>query len=114
VLSVGIDTNNFEPTNITIDTNMAVVVRGEIFVYPVSKPKPTEWQRLWSSDTLDFGSYAVFFHTKQDGIPQADTKYVVEMDLAILETALPVRGGVIALGPSYKIAWQRTLKQVVE
>lgn len=113
-LSVAIDTNEFELTNFIVDTNMAVVCRSEVFIYPEGKPKPTKWQWMATSGVLDFNLGTGYCHTKPDGIPQAATKYVVEMNLAILERALPLKEGRVLLGPSYKIIWQRTLKQVVQ
>jgi hypothetical protein len=114
-LSVTIDTNSFEYTNLMVGTNMVTGVRSEWYVYPVGEAKPANGG-VGFSDLLDFnsGSMVNYWHTEPDGIPLPGKKYVVEIDLAAFETDVPPQHMWRPYGKNYKVLWRRTLKQTVE
>jgi hypothetical protein len=112
-LSVGIDTNSFESTNLIVGTNMIMGVRSEWFVYPADEPRPANGGEGLSGG-LDFNLGTSFWHTKPDGIPQAGKSYIVEIDLAAFETDIPPQHHWEPHGKNYKITWQRILKQIVK
>jgi len=114
MLSVTIDTNRLESTNLMVGTNMVIGFRGWEFVYPVGEPRPAnDRERL--AGGLAFGSATSFYHAKPDGIPQAGRNYVVEMELEVFETDIPPQHHWRPQGSkNYKVLWQRTLKQTVE
>ncbi|HLZ16440.1 MAG TPA: hypothetical protein VKQ08_05345 [Cyclobacteriaceae bacterium] len=114
MLSVTIDTNGFESTNLMIGTNVVTGVQGWLFVYLVGEPRPTNWIAGWTDAGLDFNFGTIFSHANQVGFPQPDKSYVVEMDLAVFETDTPQDRRIFPWSTNYEIIWQRTLKQVVK
>ena len=112
MLSVSVDTNSFESTNLTVGTNMITGLQSEWFVYPVGEARPANGRRGLSG--LTFGVGTSFWHSKPDGIPQARKSYTVEMDFTAFETDVPPQHMWNPQGKNYKILWQRTLKQTVE
>jgi hypothetical protein len=66
MLSVTIDTNRMESTNLMVGTNMVIAFRGREFVYPVGEPRPAN-DREGLSGGFVFGSATSFHHTKPDG-----------------------------------------------
>jgi hypothetical protein len=112
-LSVTIDTNSFESTNLMVGTNMVTGVQSKIYVYPEGESRPASGGSGLSS-SLDFNSGVRYWHTRQDGIPLPGKKYMVEMDLVAFETDVPAQHMWDPYGKNYKILWQQTLKQTVE
>lgn len=112
-LSVEIDTNSFESTNLMVGTNMVTGVQNEIYVYPEGEPRPANGG--YGLGGTDFNLGTNFWHTKQEGIPLPGKKYVVELDLTVFETDIPPQHMWRPQGSkNYKILWQRTLKQIVK
>jgi hypothetical protein len=114
MLSVTIDTNGFEFTNLMVGTNVVTGVQENLFIYPVDEPRPTNWTG-GAQGGLDFNLGTSFWWTKRDRFPQVGKNYIVEMDLAAFETDTP--GGHMRIFPwstNYEIIWQRTLKQIVK
>jgi hypothetical protein len=114
MLSVTIDTNGFESTNLMVGTNMVIGVQSESYIYPVREPRPAEWLNSGLGGA-DFNLGTSFWHTKQDGIPLPGKKYVVEVELSVFETDIPPQHMWSPQGSkNFKILWRRTLKQTVE
>ncbi len=113
-LSVQIDTNSFESTNLTIGTNMVTGVQVESFVYAVGEKRPG----VRFFEGLDFNFFNLnseVWHTKSGGIPFPGKKYVVEIDLVAFETDIPPQHEWMPQGSkNYKVLWRRTLKQTVD
>jgi hypothetical protein len=113
MLSVTIDTNGFESTNLTVGTNMVTGVESKVYVYPDGESRPVDGGEGLSGG-WDFNLGTRFWHTKPDGIPLPGKKYVVEVELTAFETDIPPQHDWSPHGKNYKILWQRTLKQVVK
>jgi hypothetical protein len=113
-LSVTIDTNGFESTNLMVGTNVVTVVLEKLFIYPAGAPRPTN-SAYGAQGQLDFDLGGLLFHTERDGLPQPGKSYVVEADLTAFETDAP-RGHfpIFPWSTNYEIIWQRTLKQTVK
>jgi len=109
-LSVEIDTNLFESTNLLVAKGMVTSIEYHLFIYPVAEARPKEGGSGLSGD---FNLGVRFWHTKQDNIPLPWKRYVVEMDLAIFETDIPAQHFWSPQGSkNYKVLWRRTLKQI--
>ncbi len=113
MLSVSIDTNGFETTNLMVGTNVVTGVEETLFIYPVGEPRPTN-SGFGAQGELDFNLGTVFLATKRDGIPQAGKSYVVEMDLSAFEIDTPQDRQIFPWSTNYEIIWRRTLKQIVK
>jgi hypothetical protein len=113
-LSVAIDKNSFESTNLMVGTNMVTGFRAECYVFPIGESRPTNRSRMVQGGVLDFNSFTCVCQPKLDGIPLAGKKYIVEIDLAIFETDIPSQHMWMPESKKYKVIWQRTLKQVVQ
>ena len=85
MLSVEIDTNSFESTNLMVGTNMVTGSDNYLYVYPFGAPRPLQ-AKVESISGVDCLIGGVFHKTDLDGIPKAGKKYVVEADLIIFET----------------------------
>jgi|HubBroStandDraft_6_1064221.scaffolds.fasta_scaffold172490_1 hypothetical protein len=111
-LSVAIDTNSFEPTNLLAGLNMVVGYKTGLDIYPEEKP-PTSKSGNGSMGGEFYAAY--IWHRQQDGIPLPGKKYVVEVELEIFETDIPPQH-MWSPGSSknYRVLWQRTLKQTVK
>lgn len=114
-LSVAIDTNSFESTNLLVGTNMVTGIRSDWYVYPVGQARPAKG-RAGFSGLQNFYSVRMvnYWHTQPDGIPQAGKSYVVEVDLVAFETDVPPQHMWNPYDKNYRILWKRTLKQTVQ
>jgi hypothetical protein len=113
-LSVEIDKNSLEATNLMVGTNIVTGVESKVYVYPDGQPRPVDGGQGLSSG-LDFNLGTRFWHTKPDGIPLPGKKCVVEVELTAFETDIPPQHDWSPQGSkNYKILWRRTLKQTVE
>ena len=115
MLSVSLDTNEFESTNLVVGSNAVAVVLGKLFAWPVGEPRPTNWIDGWQDAGLDFNLGTVVLSTNLDGLPQPGASYIVEMDLTAFET--DARAGHMRMFPwstNYNIIWKCVLKQIVE
>jgi hypothetical protein len=113
MLSVTIDTNGFESTNLMVGTNVATGVQEKLFIYPAGELRPTN-SAYGAQGQLDFNLGGLFFHTERDGFPQPGKSYVVEMDLAAFEIDAPQNRRIFPWSTNCEIIWQRTLRQVVK
>jgi hypothetical protein len=114
-LSVAIDTNSFESTNLLVGTNMATGIRSDWYVYPVGQARPAKGGVGFSGlQDFDLRGIINYWHTQPDGIPQAGKSYVVEMDLTAFETDIPPQHMWDPHDKNYRILWKRTLKQIVQ
>lgn len=122
MISVSLDTNSFESTNLTVGTNMVTGTLGDLYVYPVGSPRSTNSTALGLGSRgaiatgLDFNLGTIYLHTVPDGIPQPGVSYEVEMDAAAFETDIPGQHFWLpmARGKKFQVLWRRTLKQVVK
>jgi hypothetical protein len=112
-LSVEIDTNGFESTNLIVGANMVTGVESRLFVYPEGESRPANGG-LGLSGGLDFNLGVSHWHTQQDRIPLPGKNYVVEMELTAFETDIPPQHDWDPHGKNYRVLWQRTLKQTVK
>jgi len=112
-LSVAIDPDGFEATNLLVGTNMATGVQSATFVYPEGEKRPAEGG-IGLNGGLAFNSGERYWHTTPDRLPLPGKRYVVEVELTAFETDVPPQHEWSPQGKNYKILWQRTLKQVVE
>jgi hypothetical protein len=123
-LSVEIDTNSFESTNITVGTNMIIGVQSTCSVYlandsfgaALGRPMGALTDRMgWGLCAgMDFNLGKMIWNKKGDGVPLSGKKYVVEAVLAVFETDITPQHEWSPYGKNFKIIWQRTLKQTVE
>jgi hypothetical protein len=113
MLSVEIDTNSFESTNLMVGTNMVTGSDNYLYVYPFGAPRPLQ-AKIESISGVDCLIGGVFHKTDLDGIPKAGKKYVVEADLIIFETDIPPQHMWEPYGKNYKVLWRRTLTQAAE
>ena len=113
MLSVEIDTNSFESTNLMVGTNMVTGSDNCLYVYPIDAPRPSQ-AKVESISGIDCLIGGVFHETDLDGIPVPGKKYVVEADLIIFETDIPPQHMWEPYGKNYKVLWRRTLTQTVE
>jgi hypothetical protein len=123
-LSVEIDTNSFESTNITVGTNMIIGVRSTCSVHLADDPleghlgRPTGLlpDRMgWGlCSGTDFNLGKMIWNKNGDGLPLAGKKYVVKAVLAVFETDVPPQHHWNPYDKNFKILWQQTLKQKVE
>jgi hypothetical protein len=123
MLSVEIDTNSFESTNLMVGTNMIVGVESQLYVDRIEagviEPRPNGGFFIgkgWGFFSgTDFNLGKTIWHAEQEGIPLPGRKYVVEWDLKIFETDIPPQHEWFPYyGEKNKVLWQRTLKQTVE
>jgi hypothetical protein len=116
VLSVEIDTNSFEYTNLGIGTNMVTGVENIIYVYREGESRPAIGG--YGLGGIDFNLGTSIWHIKADRVPinpMSTQKYVVEMDLIVFETDIPSQHMWRPQeSEKYKMLWQRTLKQTVK
>ncbi len=118
-LSITVDRNSREPTNILVGSKMVTGVQWHTYIYPEGETRPSRTDRGGlsgggSSGGFDFNLGTTFLHTKPDGIPVAGKNYVVEMDLSIFETDIPAQHMWSPYSTNYRILWERTLRQLVE
>jgi hypothetical protein len=123
-LSVEVDTNSFESTNITVGTNMIIGVQSACSVHLADDPfgghlgRPvgllTDRMGWGLCAGADFNLGKRIWTKNGDGVPQSGTKYVVEAVLAVFETDIPPQHEWSPYDKKFKIIWQRTLKQTVE
>ncbi len=111
-LSITIDRDSFEPTEIMVGSRMLTGVRRELYVYRVGESRPAG-SRLGLGGA-DFNIGTDFVNAKLNGMPVPGEKYVVEMDLAIFETDIPAQHFWSPESGKYRILWTRTLRQTVE
>lgn len=113
-LSITVDRNSREPTNIMVGSKMVTGVECQTYIYPEGETRPSRTDR-GGLGGLDFNLGTAFLHTKPDGIPVAGKKYVVEMDLSIFETDIPGQHHWSPhYGKNYRVLWKRTLRRGVE
>jgi hypothetical protein len=116
-LSIGIETNSFESTNITVGTNMVTGIRYELYVYRLGETRPVNGE-IGMESGMVFNSGVRYWQTESGHIPlnpMSQKQYVVELDLAAFETDIPPQHDWSPLGSkNYKVLWQRTLRQTVE
>ena len=120
MLSVTIETNGFESTNLMVGKNMVTGVesRCSIFSGPeaswVVAVNPLK-QRLGLSSGLDFNPGKAIWNTLTDGIPAAGKQYVIWLELTAFETDVPPQHEWNPRADkSYRVLWQRTLRQAVD
>jgi hypothetical protein len=114
-LSVGIDTNSVESTNLLVGTNMVMGMRSDWYVYPVGQARPAKGGVGFSGlQHIVPPGMVNYWHTQPDGIPQAGKSYVVEIDLTAFETDIPPQHLWDPYDKNYRILWKRTLKQIVQ
>ncbi len=114
MLSVEIDTNSFESTNLMVGTNMVTGSDNCLYVYPFGAPRPSQ-AKVESMSGIDCFIGGIFHETDLDGIPAPGKKYEVEADLTIFETDIPPQHmWCPSGGKKYKVLWRQTLKQTVE
>ena len=110
-LSVGVDAESLETTNLLVGTNMEVGYGTRVKVYPEGERPPSAPDgEGWASGTHISGGTS-FYHTKPDGLPLPGTRYVVEMDLFVFETDVPPQHFWSPQDKTYKVLWRRVLKQ---
>lgn len=112
-LSVTIDTNDCEVTNLMVGSNMVTGAESELFVYPEGESRPTNSVR-GSLGGLDFNLGTDILSPPLDGIPQADKSYAVEMEIVAFETDIPGQHMWSPHSRNYKVIWRRTLKEIVK
>jgi hypothetical protein len=114
-LSVSVSPLGRKFAKITVGHKMVTGVQTELFVYRYGEPRPTNFARLGiSGEGIDFNLGTDFLNANQEGMPLPEKKYVVEMDLAVFETDIPVQHMWHPQGEKFKILWKRTVKQIVE
>jgi hypothetical protein len=117
-LTITLDANSLETTNLMVGKNMVTGIETEFNIYGVENGQiivPSKSQEnLGLQDGLDFGFEPYTWHSAQDGIPMLGTRYVVEENLKIFETDIPAQHMWNPQSKNYKVLWQRTLKQNVE
>jgi hypothetical protein len=113
-LTIGLDRNSFESTNLLIGKKMITGIQAKIFIYPAGERRPANGDYSLAGG-LDFDFDPCTWNATNDKIPLPGKKYIVEQDFTIFETDIPTQhmwnpqGG-----KNYKILWQRTLKQTIE
>jgi hypothetical protein len=112
-LSVTIDTNGFDSTNLMVGANMITGVERRLFIYAEGDTKPTNGSGgLEGGLTFNLGTG--YWHAKSDNLPLPGKRYVVEMDLAVFETDIPAQHMWDPQGSkNCKVLWRQTLKQTV-
>jgi hypothetical protein len=121
-ISVTIDNRNFlQWTNIVAQSGEVTGQAYELYVYPtgLSRPlKPTPYYGYGGG--LDFNLGTHYLNTSRDGIPITGKSYVVDMDLAVFETAptnfsdgIP-RISTMSNNKLYHILWRGRLEQLVK
>ena len=119
-LSVEIDTNAFVSTNLAVDAKLVTGVESRCSIFPgpeaswVAAVNPLK-QRLGLSSGLDFNPGKAIWNTQSDGIPAAGKQYVIQLELTAFETDVPPQHEWDPrAGKSYRVLWQRTLRQAVD
>jgi hypothetical protein len=114
-ISVSIDPASLVATDVAAaDPGMTLGVETDVVVFPRGQRRSGLGRHGLSSGT-DFNLGTDTWNTSQDGIPAADTKYVVEMQIVLFETDVPP-GHMWDphAGSKYDVLWTRTLTQAEE
>jgi len=99
-----------------VDAGAAAVVgiESEVYAFARGQPRPDRGKHGLAAGS-DFERTRVAWTTDRDGIPLQGTKYVVEMNLILFETDVPL--GAATWNPHagrYTVLWTRTLRQSEE
>jgi hypothetical protein len=113
-LSVEIDPASLSSTEIAPRDGMILGVESDVSVFAQGTPRPASSQRHGYSSSTAFDLGTDIWSTKQDGIPLADKKYVVEMQLVLFETDVPVGHEWDPHAGAYRALWTRTITQAEE
>jgi hypothetical protein len=112
-LSVGIDPATLGLTQVTADAATVLGVETQTRVFPEGRPREALDRRAIGAGT-NFDMGATTWSTMKDGIPQPDTKYVVEMQIVLFETDVPVASHWDPHAGNFTPLWSRTLRQAEE
>ena len=112
-LSTGIDPATLGLTQVTADAATVVGVETQTRVFPAGRPREGLERRAVGPGT-DLAIGATTWSTTKDGIPQPDTKYVVEMRIILFETDVRVAVPWDPHAGNFKPLWTRTLSQAEE
>ena len=114
-LSVAVDPDSLGLTQVTAHAGTVIGVETDVRVFRrgQAETKPLlERHAVGSGPDFDVGSTT--WSTGQDGLPVPDTKYVVEMRLALFETDVPKSAHWDPHAGHFSTLWTRTLRQAEE
>lgn len=112
-LSVAVDPASLGLIQVATDAGMRIGVEREVFVFPVGQGRPDAGRR-GLAPSADFTASTDTWKTSEDGIPLAGTKYVVEVQLILFETAVPPANEWNPHAGEFKALWSRTIRQSEE
>jgi hypothetical protein len=115
-VSVSVDRDALETTQIPLTPGLSAGVRSDLFVYREGATRSDHARRSGLCSALDFNLGTSIFNAGQDGLPIRGERYVVEMDVAVFETDVPPAHMWSPEGGSrrFRVLWQRTLRKVVD
>ena len=121
-ISISYDPASLRKMNITVGKNMTIGTKDELRVYPKGAARPEQNRTTleggmeekaagaitWSNSRLR--NSAQTFISLTDGIPAAGKRYIIEHDLILFETDVPVQHmWSPASSRNYRILWEKKL-----
>jgi hypothetical protein len=112
-LSVAVDPASLGQMQVTAHAGTFIGVEADVFVFDHEKARPVlERRGVGSGADFDVGSNT--WNTKQDGVPEPGTKYVVEMQLVLFETDVAPAPTWDPHAGNFNPLWTQTLRQAEE
>ncbi len=113
-LSVEIDPAAGADTTVRADPGMVLGVESETRVFPRDGHGTAGAPRRGYTSGTSFDVGQSVWNTRQDGIPQAGTRYAAEMKLVLFETDVPAGHRWEPRAGHFRVLLTRTLRQAEE
>jgi hypothetical protein len=96
-IAISDDASSTQKVHVAVGKSMSLGIRTELRVYPVGTSRPAKPRTIGlsglseshGSAASDTSGVAYHLNTSDGGIPRAGTKYVIEENYAIFQTATP-------------------------
>lgn len=109
-LSVAVDPRSFATTGLATRAGSVVGVQADVLVFAVGQPRAIVQRHAVRSGT-DFGVASYTWNAARDGLPTPGATYVVEMQLVLFETDVPIGPGWDPHAGNFEALWTRAFRQ---